>query len=100
MHFLRDRDERDYVKMLETFIRDHTDGDRRLHGILSDRSSSASYDCLSCLTWSRVWREATKYETNYRVSIDQAYFVGWRNREFFMIIREERAKSYAKLPSK
>lgn len=97
--FLRDHDERDYVKMLETFICDRTDRHNRIPGVLSDCLLGAPGDSLPLPTWSKVWREAARYAAKHRVSDDEAYFLGWHNRELFMIPRKERAELYAQVPN-
>lgn len=99
MAFLRDRDERDYVNALELFVRDHTDGHARLPGVLPDCLLSPPYNRLPFLAWSRIWREAAKYEAKHRMHGCEAYFVGWYNCEFFMIPCEECSKLYVEVPS-
>lgn len=84
--------------MLEIFIHNHTDGYKRLPGIQSDCALKASYNSFTFLTSSRVWREDVKYEIQHHVGKDKAEFVGWYNREFFIIFCEERAKLYGKVP--
>lgn len=50
MHFLLDRDDRDYIKVLETFSCDHKDGHKRILSDLLDCLLSAPYDSLPFLT--------------------------------------------------
>lgn len=85
--------------MLETFIRDHMKGYKGRPGILSDYLLSASYDSVQFLTWSRICREAPKYEERNRSVVEEAYFLGWHNGKLFMIPREKRVKLYSKVPS-
>lgn len=72
--FQRDRDEPDYVKMLETFIRKNIEGYKRPFSILSNCLLSVPYDRLSFLTWSRIWRKVAEYEAKYRSGVEKAYF--------------------------
>lgn len=86
--------------MLERSILVRIDGHKCYPGVLSDCSLNASYDRLSFLTWSRVWLEAAKHEANHRALVAEPYFFGRRDREFYTIPREERAKVYVKVPSR
>lgn len=80
---LRDRDERNYVRMMEVSICDHTDGHERRPGNLSDCLLSVPYDSLPFLTWSGVWREAAKYGAKHCARHDDVYFVRRHNSEYF-----------------
>lgn len=97
MHYLLHRGERDYVKVLKPFIVDHVL--RRHSGILTAYLLGTLYSSLLFLTWSRVWCEATTYETRHCVCGDKAYFVGWENRDLYMIPSEKHAEFYVKVPS-
>lgn len=78
MHFMRDLDERNYVKMLESFVVEYTDGRRRLLRVLSDCLSKALDDSLPFPRRIRVRREAAKYEARHRVNSEEANSVGWQ----------------------
>lgn len=87
MLFLRDRDERDYVEMLKTFIVDYTNGTRRLPRFLSDCRFNAFYYSFPFLAQSSVCREAAKCEARHRASSEKTNIVGCHNREIFYILR-------------
>lgn len=100
MPFMLDRDDHDYIKMSETFIRDRIEGYKRPLSILSDCLLSPSCDSLPLLTWGGIsWQEA-RYEAKYPSGAEEAYFLGWNNHEFFKVPREERVKLYAKVRSR
>lgn len=85
--------------MMKTFIRAYTDGHKRIPSIYSDCLLSVLYDSLRFMTWSWVLCEAPKYEAMHRVDGEEANFLGWQVREFFMIPREERAEFYSRVPN-
>lgn len=99
MSYLWDRDEWHYVKTLENFMRDNTNGTKRLSNVSSDFLLSVPYASLPFLIWSRVLHESAKNEMRHHVNSDEAYFVGWNTQEFFTIPCEQRAKFYGKVPS-
>lgn len=70
MPFLRDRDERDYVKILETFFVFLQMCTSVFPVFSSGCLQSASYDCLSFLTLSYVWHGAEMYKAQHRVRGD------------------------------
>lgn len=98
VHFLWGCDERNYVKMLGTFIRDHIEGYKRPPRILCDSLLSVPYKTLPLLTSASILPDALKYEAKYRSSVEQAYFLGCHNREFLMKARKEQVMLYAKVP--
>lgn len=75
MPFLRDRDERNYIVALDLLIREHIDGHKRPHAILSHFLLDAPYAGSSFLTWSRIWRNAVKFEVKYRIGFGEAHFL-------------------------
>lgn len=95
--FYRDWDERTYDMMLDNLICDRNDDRATRPSTLSYCLLDVSLDRLPFLNSSRIWREAVKYETKYRVGDVDGYYVRWHNREFFIISPEERPKLYVRV---
>lgn len=96
--FYRDRDEWDYVAMLNRLMHDQKGGRNSRLGLLSYCLFDAPYDRLLFLSWSWIWREAVKFGVRYRVGDEDTYFYWIHNRAFFIISPKERAKLYLKVP--
>lgn len=85
MLFYRDKDEWEYVTMLEKLIRDYKDGRARRSSILFYCGLDTLYDGLRFLSWSAIWREAMIYEVKYHIEDDNMYFIWCHNRKCFVI---------------
>lgn len=83
--------------VLDNLIHDHNDGRKIRLGTLPYFLLDAPHDLLPCLSWSRIWREAVKYEAKYRVGNFDGYFVKCHNREILKFSPEEREKLYVRV---
>lgn len=95
--FYRDRNEREYVTILNNPIHNHNDGGAMRPRVLSYCLLDDRCDCLHFLIWSRIWQEAVRYEVRYRVGDDDTYFIWRHSHKLFKISPEEHAKLYVKV---
>lgn len=97
MSVARDEVEAVYVANLAKFFREVDAGCRPKHW-LEHFMLTWPYHKLSFLIGTKVWRVTIKFERRHRTDSGRPYFISWHNRQFFLVLHEERRCLFVGVP--